>query len=198
MAGAEFIVGESYGTTRAAGLARRLQDRYGLYVRGLVLLSSALNLQVVSFDPGNDLPYVLSLPSYTAVAFYHGKLWDRPSFGLERSLRTVQAWALSDYLPALTKGTSLSPGESRQTAEKLAAYTGLRQDVIAGNHLRISAFGFTQDLLSGESRMLGLLDGRVTSPSVSSRAGRGPIHRSFSSPVRSSPPSTATFGRTSA
>ena len=191
----QYIVGESYGTTRAVGVARRLQDRYGLYLRGLVLLSSALDLQVISFDPGNDLPYVLSLPSYTAVAFYHGKL-PRRSEGkrvrseedrsassylltfprshflnlspLDRVLQEVEAWALADYLPALAQGASLSPGESRDIAGKLAGYTGLRQDVVAGNHLRISAFGFTQDLLSGENRVLGLLDGRVTAPAISS------------------------------
>lgn len=181
----QFLVGESYGTTRVVGVARRLQDRYGLYLRGLVLLSSALDLQALSFDPGNDLPYVLSLPSYAAVARYHGKLvdgqragWARPaesseqlrrwttSFDLERSLQTVQTWALDDYLPALAQGASLSPGESRQIAERLAEYTGLRQDVIAGNHLRIGVFGFTQDLLRSENRVLGLLDGRVTAPSV--------------------------------
>ena len=70
----QFLVGESYGTARVVGVARRLQDRYGLYVDGLILLSSALNLSVISFDPGNDLPYALSLPSYAAVAQYHGKL----------------------------------------------------------------------------------------------------------------------------
>lgn len=191
----QYIVGESYGTTRAVGVARRLQDRCGLYLRGLILLSSALDLQAISFDPGNDLPYVLSLPSYTAVAFYQGKL-PRRSEGkkvrseedrsassylltsprsylldlspLDRVLQEVEAWALADYLPALAKGASLSPGETRDIAARLAGYTGLRQDVVAGNHLRISAFGFTQDLLRGENRLLGLLDGRVTAPTVSS------------------------------
>lgn len=74
-----FLAGESYGAARVVGMARHLQDRFGLYVNGLILISSALNLSVVSFDPGNDLPYALSLPSYTAVAWYHGKLRDRQS-----------------------------------------------------------------------------------------------------------------------
>ena len=125
------------------GLARRLQDRYGLYLRGLVLLSSALDLQVISFDPGNDLPYVLSLPSYTAVTLYHGKLPHRsegkkvrseedrsassylltlprsrlPNLSpLDRVLQEVEAWALADYLPALAKGRRFpraSPGTLR-------------------------------------------------------------------------------------
>ena len=167
----QFIVGESYGTTRAVGVARRLQDRYGLYLRGLILLSSALNLQVISFDPGNDLPYVLSLPSYTAVALYHGKLVRQkarveqgsplpPAFSpshvrlIWTDLAGRPGVGLGDYLAALAKGASLSPAESRRIAGRLAEYTGLRQDVIAGNRLRISTFGFTQDLLGGENRCL--------------------------------------------
>jgi carboxypeptidase C (cathepsin A) len=178
----QFLVGESYGTIRAVGMARRLQDRYGLYVNGLILLSSALNLGVISFDPGNDLPYALSLPSYTAVAQHHGKLRERSSSGLpapgpegrlrpllrvgERSLQRVQEWALGDYLAALAQGRLLSPTESREIARRLAEYTGLQEDMIVQNRLRIGTAGFAQGLLSRENRVLGLLDGRVTAPNV--------------------------------
>ncbi len=164
-----FIVGESYGTARAVGVARRLQDRYGLYLRGLILLSSALNLQAISFDPGNDLPYVLSLPSYTAVALYHGKLRQKPPLDLDRSLQRVQTWSLGQYIAALAKGGSLSPAEFQATARSLAEYTGLSQDMIARSRLRVGNFAFAQELLGGEGRVLGLLDGRVTAPS----GGRG-------------------------
>ncbi|MCL5281223.1 MAG: peptidase S10 [Planctomycetes bacterium] len=162
----QFLVGESYGTARAVGMARRLQDRYGLYVNGLILLSSALNLGVISFDPGNDLPYALSLPSYTAVAQYHGQLRDGSASDLERTLQRVQAWALGDYLAALAQGRSLSPPQSREIAKKLAEYTGLPEDMVVQNRLRIGSAGFAQGLLSPEGRVLGLLDGRVTAPSV--------------------------------
>ncbi len=164
-----FIVAESYGTARAVGVTRRLQDRYGLYLRGLILLSSALDLQVISFDPGNDLPYVLSLPSYTAVALYHGKLREKPSFDLDRSLQRVQAWSLGQYVSALAKGNSLSLAEFQATARSLAEYTGLSQAMIARSRLRITNFAFAQELLGGAGRVLGLLDGRVTAPS----GGRG-------------------------
>jgi carboxypeptidase C (cathepsin A) len=162
----QFLAGESYGTARAVGAARRLQDRYGLYVNGLILLSSALNLGAISFDPGNDLPYALSLPSYAAVAQYHGKLQERsPSEG-ERLPRRVHAWALGDYLTALAQGRLLSPAESREIARRLAQYTGLPDDTIVQNRLRISTVAFARGLLGGENRVLGLLDGRVTAPNV--------------------------------
>jgi carboxypeptidase C (cathepsin A) len=158
----QFLVGESYGTARAVGMARRLQDRYGLYVNGLILLSSALNLAVISFDPGNDLPYALSLPSYMAVAQYHGRLRERSSSDLEQSLQRVQVWALGDYLAALAQGRLLSPAQSREIAKRLAEYTGLPEDMIVRNRLRINTVGFAQELLGRENRVLGLLDGRVT------------------------------------
>ncbi len=163
----QFLAGESYGTARAVGVARRLQARYGLYVSGLVLLSSALNLGVISFDPGNDLPYALSLPSYAAVAQYHGRWRERSSSDLERSLRHVQAWALGDYLAALAQGRWLSPSKSREIAGKLAEYTGLPEEQITQNRLRISPAVFAQGLLGRDDRTLGLLDGRVTAPNVS-------------------------------
>jgi carboxypeptidase C (cathepsin A) len=162
----QFLVGESYGAARAVGMARRLQDRHGLYVSGLILLSSALNLAVISFDPGNDLPYALSLPSYTAVAQYHGQLRERSASDLERTLQRVQAWALGEYLAALAQGRELSPMQSREIAKRLAEYTGLREEEIAQNRLRISPTGFAQGLLGHEGRVLGLLDGRVTAPNA--------------------------------
>jgi carboxypeptidase C (cathepsin A) len=172
----QFIVGESYGTTRAAGLARYLQQQYALYLDGLILLSSALNMEAISFDPGNDLPYVLSLPSYTAVAAYHGKLGEKTPLDLPRALDRVSTWALEDYLPALARGRLLPAKQFREVARHLAEYTGLEEDTIARNDLRISVFDFIGDLLRSENQVLGLLDGRVTAP-----AGRsGP--RSWTDP----------------
>ena len=70
----KILAGESYGTTRAAGLSQYLQDRYGLYVNGIVLISSVLNFQTLEFEPGNDVPYPLFLPTYAATAWYHKRL----------------------------------------------------------------------------------------------------------------------------
>ncbi len=157
----QYIVGESYGTTRAVGMARYLQDRYALYPDGLILLSCALNLETVSFDPGNDLPYVLGLPSCAAVAQYHGKLGERRLLSMEETLERVKTWALQDYIGALARGESLSSAQYEEAARKLAEYSGLSRDVIVRNNLRISTPDFTRELLRGENKVLGLLDGRV-------------------------------------
>jgi carboxypeptidase C (cathepsin A) len=162
----QFIVGESYGTTRAVGMARHLQDHYALYVDGLVLLSSALNLETISFDAGNDLPYVLSVPSYATVAQYHGKLGERRLLSLEKTLTRVKTWALQDYIGALARGESLPPAQYGEVARKLAEYTGLSEDAVARNNLRISTPDFTQELLRRENQVLGLLDGRVIAEDV--------------------------------
>jgi carboxypeptidase C (cathepsin A) len=158
----QFLVGESYGTTRAVAMARYLQERYALYIDGLILLSSALNVETISFDPGNDLPYVLSLPSCAAVAQYHGRLGDRRLLTLQKTLERVKTWALQDYISALARGRSLPSAQYEEVARKLAEYTGLSQDVITDNNLRISTPDFTQELLRRENKVLGLLDGRVT------------------------------------
>src|SRR5215469_13177193 len=74
----KYLCGESYGTTRAAGLARHLQERYGMYLNGLMLVSSVLDFGTAEFGGGNDDPYAMYLPTYSAVAHYHGKHGDRP------------------------------------------------------------------------------------------------------------------------
>jgi carboxypeptidase C (cathepsin A) len=162
----QFIVGESYGTTRAVGMARYLQGHDALYLDGLILLSSALNMEAISFDPGNDLPYVLSLPSCAAVALYHGRLGDRRLLNLQKTLERAKTWALQDYISALARGESLPPAQYDEVARKLAEYTGLGEDVITRNNLRISTPDFTRELLRQENQTLGLLDGRVTAPAV--------------------------------
>lgn len=167
-----YLVGESYGTTRAVAMTRRLQDHDGLYVRGLILLSSALNLQVISLDAGNDLPYALALPTYAAVAQYQGVLPAPSAPDLARSLRRVQSWALTDYLALLAQGSLLSPGDARLAARRLSEYTGLPEEMVREHHLRVGPAAFSASLLSRQGRVLGLLDGRVTAPARSADSGR--------------------------
>jgi carboxypeptidase C (cathepsin A) len=191
----QFIVGESYGTTRAAALARYLQEHCGLYLRGLILLSSALNMATISFDPGNDLPYVLALPSYTAVAGYHGLLPEKSPLNLRKDLERVRTWALEEYLVTLAQGSPLPETRFRETASRLAEYTGLPEETVVQNHLRISNFVFVQELLAGQRQVLGLLDGRVTTADGGAGPRRytdpsffvvtGPFVATFNSYVRS-------------
>ncbi len=164
----QYIAGESYGAARAAGMVGYLQDRYGLYIDGLVLLSSALNMGAISFDPGNDLPYVLSLPSYASAAQYHGTRGEKAPRDFERTQEKVKAWAMQEFISVLAKGASLRETEFREAASELAKYTGLPEGIIAANRLRISNGDFVQELLRSRSQTLGVLDSRVTLADVES------------------------------
>jgi carboxypeptidase C (cathepsin A) len=154
----KFLIGESYGTTRASGLAGYLQERHGLYLNGIVLVSTALNFGTIDFTPGNELPYVLFLPSYTATAWYHGLL--RVRRPLEKLLVEVESFALNEYAPALLKGDSLSHRERQAILTKLVRYTGLSERYLENSNLRVSDFRFFKELLRSNNRVVGRLDSR--------------------------------------
>lgn len=156
----KFLIGESYGTTRAGGLSGYLQERYGLYLNGLMLVSVVLNFQTLEFHPGNELPYVLFLPTYTATAWYHRKLAPELQADLRAALNEVEAFALNEYSVALMKGDALSSEERAALARKLARYTGLTPDYIERTDLRINIFRFTKELLRDQRRTVGRLDSR--------------------------------------
>ena len=157
----KFLIGESYGTTRAAALAGTLQNRHSLYLNGIMLISTVLNFQSVSFHTGNDLPYILFLPTYTATAWYHGclpeALQNRPPRDL---LDEVELFARTEYTRALMQGARLPAGEQAARAKRLAAYTGLSEDYISQTNLRINIYRFVKELLRRERRTVGRLDSR--------------------------------------
>ena len=154
-----FLVGESYGTTRAAGLSSYLVDR-GVAFNGILLVSSILNFQTARFAPGNDLPYVLFLPTYTATAWYHNRLAADLQADLKSTLREVEEWALGEYAAALAAGDRLSTETRAEIAQKLARYTGLIPEYCEGSNLRIEIFRFCKELLRCERRTVGRLDSR--------------------------------------
>jgi carboxypeptidase C (cathepsin A) len=156
----KFLIGESYGTTRAAGLSGYLQKRHGLYLNGLMLVSSILNFQTARFVPGNDLPYILFLPTYTASAWYHRRLPDRLQEDLGSALAEVSAFATGEYTLALMQGDALPEDAANELAAKLAEYTGLSADYIRRTNLRINIHRFTKELLRDEGRTIGRLDSR--------------------------------------
>ena len=156
----KFLIGESYGTTRAAGLSGYLQERHGLYLNGIMLVSSILDFGTADFQPGNDLPYILFLPTYTATAWYHKKLDAELSADLQKTLREVENFALNEYALALLKGDTLSGDERARIVNKLARYTGLSADYIERANLRVEIFHFTKELLRDEKRTVGRLDSR--------------------------------------
>ncbi len=155
-----FLVGESYGTTRAAGLAGHLVDR-GIAFNGIVLVSTALDLAALRFMPGNDLPYQLFVPTYAATAWYHGKLApDLQRRPLPDLMAEVKAWSEAELTVALMKGDRLADAERRAVAEKLARYTGLDLDYVLGSNLRVEIHRFCKELLREERRSVGRLDSR--------------------------------------
>lgn len=156
----KFIAGESYGTTRAAGLSGYLQDTCNMDLNGLILLSSALNFQNMVPLPGNDIVYVLSLPTYTATARYHKKLPPDLQSDLETTLQKVEKWAMSEYLLALAQGDYISDEKKEEIAEELSRFTGLSKKYILNSNIRIRGDRFSKELLRDENRTIGRLDSR--------------------------------------
>jgi carboxypeptidase C (cathepsin A) len=190
------IAGESYGSTRAAGLSDYLQDRYGMYVNGIVLISSVLNFQTIDFDAGNDVPYPLFLPAYAASAWYHNKLSaDLLGLPLRGVLNEAESFAAGDYFLALSRGDSLPEADRERVADQLARFTGLRADYLKQLALREPCNRFLNDLLKDENRSIGRFDSRFKGirlhPATdqqefdpSAEAVNGPINSAFNDYVR--------------
>jgi len=158
----KFLAGESYGTTRAAGLSGYLQQRFGMYLNGIVLISSILNFQTAYFNEGNDLPFVLFLPSYTTTAWYHKKLPPDLQGDFAKAVAESEGFASNDYTLALMKGDRLTGSARQAIVEKLSRLTGLSPAVVEENNLRIDLSTFNRELLRAENRSLGRLDSRFT------------------------------------
>lgn len=156
----KFLCGESYGTTRAAGLSEYLHENLGINMQGIVLVSAIMNFQTARFVAGNDLPYPLFLPTYTATAWYHKKLPQKYLGDLRATLKEVEQWALTDYHVALAKGDRLTPKERQTVISRLADYTGLKEKVIDQYDLRIPIYSFVDELMQDEKQLAGRLDSR--------------------------------------
>ncbi|MBN2472456.1 MAG: peptidase S10 [Anaerolineae bacterium] len=157
-----FLAGESYGTTRAAGLAGHLVGK-GIAFNGIILISTTLNFQTLEFEQGNDLPYALFLPTYAATAWYHGRLPEAlQQQPLADVLAEVTAFAEGEYLVALAQGDRLDADQRRAVQDRLARYTGLDPRYLDGTHLRIEIMRFCKELLRDGKRTVGRLDSRFT------------------------------------
>jgi carboxypeptidase C (cathepsin A) len=155
----KYLAGESYGTTRAAALAHYLDDAAGIDLNGIVLMSTVLDFQTLQADEGNDLPFALYLPSYTAIAVYHHKI---QTDNEQKLLDDVSQWAEGDYLAALAKGSALSKDARAQVIDHLSEYTGLPADLIDRADLRITPEIFRKQLLADQRLILGRFDARIT------------------------------------
>ena len=158
----KFLIGESYGTTRAAGLSGYLQERHNLYLNGIMLVSSILDFGTADAHPGNDLPYILYLPTYAATAWYHHRLDTTLQKDLHGLLAEVETFALSEYATALMKGAAVSTKERASIIKRLVRYTGLSADYLDRVNLRPEIMRFTKELLRDQRRTVGRLDSRFT------------------------------------
>jgi carboxypeptidase C (cathepsin A) len=153
----KYLCGESYGTLRAAALCRHLQERYGMNLNGIMLISSVLDFATLLFDYANDSPYPLYLPTYAAIAHYHGLHGDRP---LSEVLAEAEAFASRDYPWALAQGARLSTEDRAAAVATLARLTGLDPDYVDRVNLRPEHVRFFTELLRSRRRTVGRLDGR--------------------------------------
>ena len=151
----KYLAGESYGTTRAAGLSKYLTDSYRIYINGILLISPVLNFGTNELAIGNDLPFVLYVPSYTAAAWYHKKLAAPLQADLQKTLKESEAFAMNEYAPALLKGELLGDAEKDKVAEKLSYYTGLSKAYILQANLRVSDARFYKELRRKDGLSIG-------------------------------------------
>jgi carboxypeptidase C (cathepsin A) len=156
----KFLAGESYGTTRAAALSNYLQERHGLFMNGLMLISSILEFSTALFAPGNDLPHILFLPTFAATAWYHKKLAPELQASLQKTLAEAEAFASGEYATALMKGSRLAEADRDAIAKKLARLTGLTEAYVRRANLRIEIFRFVKELLREQGKTVGRLDSR--------------------------------------
>jgi len=159
----KFLIGESYGTTRAAGLSAFLQDRFGFYLNGIMLVSAVLNFQTILFHPGNDLPFVVYVPTYAMTARFHGKLATKYQTMKERDfISEVVAFTEDEYLPALHKGDALEESIRMEIADRLAGYIGVSRDYVLQNNLRVPIMRYAKEILRFEGKSVGRFDSRIT------------------------------------
>jgi carboxypeptidase C (cathepsin A) len=166
----KFLAGESYGTTRAVGLAGHLYNRHGITFNGLLLISSILNFQTAGFDTktwtfvrGNDLPYSVFLPTYAATAWYHGRVAEEHrSRPLREFLDEVEGFAAGEYALALFAGDALDDERRLALAERIAGYTGLTAEYVERYDLRIEILRFCRELLRDRHLAVGRIDSRYT------------------------------------
>jgi carboxypeptidase C (cathepsin A) len=153
----KYLLGESYGGVRVAGLSHHLQSRYGMALNGVVLLSSLLDFATLSPSPGNDLSYLVYLPAFTATAHFHGKIkGDRDGL-----IRQSTDFAFGNYASALLQGSDLDAAERASIAAGLEKLTSLPSSLWIEHDLRISPLVFRAELLRAEGRVIGRFDARV-------------------------------------
>jgi carboxypeptidase C (cathepsin A) len=158
----KYLIGESYGTIRSAGLSQELQTRHGIELNGIVLVSALLTYQTISTGPQNDVALISYFPTYTASAWYHKKLPADLAGDLKKALDESRAFADGEYAAALLKGNSMPAAERHAVAQKIARLTGLSPEYVEQTNLRIDPGRFRKELLRDKRLSIGRLDSRFT------------------------------------
>ena len=162
----KFLYGESYGTTRSAGLADYLQQTDGITLNGVVLQSTILNFGIDNGEVGgDDWGYILYLPTEAATAWYHKTAIGAPST-LQAYLPEVQRFASGEYADALAKGSTVSQSEYNDVVAKLHRYLGVPEQYIRNSNLRIPYSRFESEVLRGHGVAVGRLDSRFQTPTL--------------------------------
>jgi len=197
-----YLFGESYGTTRSAGLAGYLQGR-GIVFNGIGLLSMALNFQALAFSPANDTPYPWNVPTYMAIAYYHHKLSPELQASIDKCqadpdapctpIQQAEQWAITDYAAALARGDAMTAQQRQAVIDRLSQYTGLSKAIIDENNLRIDVGTFDHYLLLDQRLRVGRLDGRYALPEPGFPGGRGGGGFNDPASTETTPPFTMTF-----
>lgn len=161
-----FLLGESFGTTRAAAVAKILEKDLSISLNGLIYISQALDYQGSSpYVRDNIISYITYLPTMAATAFYHNKVTPKPD-DFEKFLAQARLFATDELLPALFKGNSIDQQTFDAIANKLSFYTGLSTGYIKKANLRINGFRFAKELLRDKGIAVGLLDGRYQADEI--------------------------------
>jgi carboxypeptidase C (cathepsin A) len=163
-----YLAGESYGTTRGAGLANKLQSM-GVALSGVILVSCAMDLQSIVFAPANDLPYALFLPAFANVAQYHGLLQGPQAASPEAARAAAEAYVQDEYTAVLQAGSRLSEKQRSRAARRISELTGLSRELVEEKNLRISDQTYFFEALRSRGRMVGRLEARATGPMAASR-----------------------------
>ncbi len=163
-----YLAGESYGTTRGAALADKLQSA-GVALSGLILISCAMDLQSIVFTPANDLPYALFLPAFANVSQYHGLLKGTLAKSSVAARTAAENFVDEEYVAALHAGARLESKRRVRIARRIAELTGLPQALVEEKNLRISEHTYFYEALRPQGRIVGRLDARASGPMAASR-----------------------------
>ena len=180
----KYLLGESYGTLRSAGVAKYLQDK-GIAMNGVIMIGAVLEMHNLLFGPGNDVSYLIHFPTYAATAWYHDKVKDKGE-SLESFLEDVRNFTENEYSIALLKGDQLTDSEKNAVAQKLEDYSGLSKDYWLKANLRVINSEYFQELLRDEGLTVGRLDSRYTGINenlLSQSAMTDPAGDAFLSPI---------------